>query len=388
MKRVYWRPKKISRTILAILTVISLAGLGLVENKKTVKKQPYFKQKIRASRLASRAMDQIKSARASIPIPPDQKALSIEMDTANTGLIGLDMSPVTSNTGHLPAKRTSINPNFAAVIVHLLKKAGVKEGDRVAVGFSGSFPAVNICTLSAIQTLKLRPTIVSSAAASQWGANVPNLLWIDMERLLFESNLFAHRSFAASRGGGKDRALGMTRAGRELLDETIARNELVPIKGKKTIEDAVDDRMTRYHEKLNDNEEYVAYINVGGGWASVGSWVGKKMFKPGLNMRPVANRVRYPSVMLAFSELGTPVINLSQIVSLAQKYGLPIEPEQKPRIGEGNIFYRESYNQWLAGGLLLLVLVLLFFFIRTDVGFRILQTSGTQKKDAQPEQMI
>ncbi len=128
-----------------------------------------------------------KRLRKNLPIDP-------ESDPAQTGLIGELLSPLTTNPGHLPAKQTSANPNFSAVIIHLLKRAGVKEGDKVAVGFSGSFPALNICVLAAIDTLKADPIVISSAGSSQWGANHPDFMWPDMEKLLHEKHVFPYRS--------------------------------------------------------------------------------------------------------------------------------------------------------------------------------------------------
>ena len=93
-------------------------------------------------------------------------------------MIGTLISPVTSNSGHLAAKQGSLNPNFAAVVVSWLRSAGVGEGDYVAVGVSGSFPGFNTVVYAALQALNAKPLVISSASSSQWGANVPELLWI------------------------------------------------------------------------------------------------------------------------------------------------------------------------------------------------------------------
>ena len=129
--------------------------------------------------------------------------------------------PVTSVLGHLSAKQTSTNPNFAAVLVEMLKEAGVQQGDVVAVGVSGSFPALNICTYAALESLGARPLVISSASASQWGANVPQLMWPDMEHLLLRQKrvdeegkelppVFSIKSIATSIGGNNDEGEGLT----------------------------------------------------------------------------------------------------------------------------------------------------------------------------------
>ena len=62
-------------------------------------------------------------------------------DSRHTGLIGPEWSEITTTLGDPEAKRTTINPNFAALIAHLLQEAGVKKGDTIAIGSSASFPA-------------------------------------------------------------------------------------------------------------------------------------------------------------------------------------------------------------------------------------------------------
>lgn len=115
------------------------------------------------------------------------------MDLTRTGVLGVAMSEVTSLAGDVTAKRTGINPNFAAVVVQMLHDAGAKKGDIIAVGVSGSFRGINACVYAAIETMQLEPIIIASGAASQWGANLPDLLWIDMERELADARLISHR---------------------------------------------------------------------------------------------------------------------------------------------------------------------------------------------------
>jgi len=116
---------------------------------------------------------------------------------------------------------------------------------------------------AAIEALGLRPVIISSAAASQWGANDPELLWIDMERILDDKEVFPHmRSVAASLGGPEDRALGMPEDGQRLLAEAVARNKLRLIQPK-TFTDAINQRMQIYKQAAGTSP-IKAYVNVGG----------------------------------------------------------------------------------------------------------------------------
>jgi poly-gamma-glutamate system protein len=345
-------------------------------------KQPVHREKIAASKLTQQAMETIKAER--LRLGPE---VDLEADPAQSGLIGLLMSPITSNSGHLPAKRTSINPNWGAVVVHLLKKANVDEGDTVAVGTSGSFPALNMATYSACTVLKLRCIVIGSVAASQWGANIPGLSWLDMERILNKKGVFNVRSAAASMGGIDDRGFGMSKQGRAMLLETIERNA-VPLIKPANYQESVLERMRVSREAAGDTP-YAAYVNVGGGAASVGTSVGKKLFRAGLNRAVPSGTSNIDSVMVRFVEDGVPVIHLIQADMLATRYGLPTQPPFIPPVGEGKIYVQEQYNPWLVIGVLVVLTGILYIFIRSDLGMRIMSTGkGAKDKVTHPEQMV
>ena len=303
-----------------------------------------------------------------------------------SGLIGELLTPVTTNPGHLPAKQTSVNPNFAGVMVHLLERAGVKEGDPVAVGLSGSFPAMNICVYCALQAIGARPVVISSVGASQWGANIPELMWPRMESVLKERRLIWNRSAAYSLGGINDRALGLSKAGKEVMRGVIA-DSGVRFLEVKDYADSVEQRMALYAE-IAEDAEYAAYVNVGGGTSSVGTRVGKKMFKPGLNRYAPSGVSEFDSVMGRFSHRGVPVIHITGIDNLAATYGLPLQPTAIPNAGEGSVFRRDVYQPWIA--LLSLGLVVLFSlaFIRLDWGQRILLSWRRAPSDGKPQRMV
>jgi len=382
MRRVYWRPPGVSRRAMILITALSVCVLLAVELLPVRRKQPWYDEKLQAAHLARHAMGVIKAEKARRGILP-----SPEADPHGTGMIGSALSPVTSNTGYLSAKRTSINPNFAAVLVHMLKQAGVKPGNLVAVGMSGSFPALNIATFAAIQTLDdLQPIIISSVSASQWGANDADFLWVDMERVLVDAKVFRFRSIAASRGGIDDRGFGMSPRGRELLDQAIERNQLRLIDPEE-LNEAVAERIDIFQEHAK-GRPIRAYINIGGGAASVGTHLGKKLFRPGLNRNPPRRRAPVDSVMIHFAELDVPVIHITRIAYLAERFGLAQEPEGVPRPGEGKVFMKAEYNRWLAGGGIALILAIMLAFIRLDVGMRILKSTRRPREHVQPEPMV
>ncbi len=378
MKKIYWRPSGLPLSAYLLIALISIGGFVSVERFQFVVLQPYYHEKLSAARLALTAMEVIKSERVKRGVEIDT-----EVDPTESGLIGSMVSPVTTEIGDLKAKQTSINPNFAAVMVSLLKKAKVKEGDPVAVSFTGSFPALDICACAAIQTLKLKPIIISTASASQWGANLPDFLWIDMERLLNENNIFSFRSAAASMGGRYDEARGMNKEGRQLLLKGIERNGLTLIEAD-TFHENVDSRMKIYFHSGSPK----AYINVGGSVVSTGRYSFRKTLKPGLIPSDTTPPGKADSVVKRFINEGIPVIHIDKVESLARNYGFALRPSKIPAVGEGKIYSRKEYNPWLTAAVLAAIFVTLYIFSRSDRGFRIMQAMSRTEDQSPPELMI
>jgi poly-gamma-glutamate system protein len=382
MKRSYFGPRGVSRAAMLLIAVIALGALIAVEKLKVMREQPWYAQKLAAARLASEAMGVIRSEKIARGIDLDR-----EGDPGRTGLIGHPVTPVTSNTGFLTAKRTSINPNFAAVMVEWLERAGVSRSDVVAVGVSGSFPALCTSTFAALQTLGVEPVVVASASASEWGANDPSFMWLDMEKALYDRKVFTFRSLAASRGAIDDYGFGMSQQGRDLIDQAIRRSG-VRFLDAHNLGEGIDLRMKLFEEQAH-GRPIKAYVNVGGGTASVGTHVGKKQFKSGLNLGPPARHGLLDSVMLRFANRGIPVIHLTGIEALAKRYGFPVDPQSMPAVGDGKIYARQEYNRWIAVVGLLLVLGAMLGFIRLDISGRLLPLASRRKDRAKtPEPMV
>ncbi len=372
MKGLYWRPTKVSAKLLVLVAALSVCGLAAVELCRSIDVQPHDQEKLAAARHASRCLPRIKEEKEK-----RDHRLRAEYDPAETGLIGLPLSEVTSLPGHLSAKQTSINPNFAALVVGMLKEIGVQEGDCVAVGCSGSFPAMNIAVYSAIETLRLRPLMICSTGASQYGANTPDLLWVNMERILYESRLISQRAIAASLGGCEDQAVGMSDHARQLFREAIDRNGLPRIDSS-NLTDSINQRMQRY-ELAARGDPIRAYINVGAGSASVGRAVGKRLYQPGLNIAVSQEALQIDSVMTRFAQRGIPVIHLVEITQLATAHGLPIAPTITPAAGMGSMFASVSYNRVLAALVLLGILAAIRMFVLTPSVARTLGWIGSRR---------
>jgi len=343
-----------SNAVLGVFAVAALLAFLAVENSKLDVKQKWYSEKLEAAERAKRAQQCIKEYRLGRGVFVD--AVN---DPNETALIGQDLTPITTDRGNIDAKLASTNPNFAAVVVELLKQAGVREKDHVAVAMTGSFPAINIAVLSAMETMRLIPIIITSVGASNWGANDPQFTWLDMEQLLQEKNIFHSRSVAASIGGGGDVGRGLSPEGRAMIIQAIKRNN-VDIIHLEHIEQSIDRRLKIY-EHRSKGRPIKAFINIGGGIASLGTVVNGEIIPSGLSQQlPVKN---YPvrGVIIEMARRGIPIIHLYNIRQMWTQYELPADPVPLPEPGSGGIFVRAKYNltiAWVAVAMLTAMILL------------------------------
>ena len=374
MQQLYWRPANASSGVHVLVAVIAVGALLSAERFQRTVVAHDFEEKLRAAKRMERGIDVLRTWRVRNDLAP----LDTELDPTGSGLIGPASSITTTNSGSLAAKRTTVNPNWAAVMVDLLHRAGVERGDLVAVGISGSFPALNLAALVAAEELGVETVTIASAGASSFGANIPGFGWLDMEHVLADAKIISSRSVAASLGGTRDRALGMDRAGRKLLRQTIEQYGIEFIDVKQEIA-SIEDRMRIYQERAG-GRRYAAYINAGGALVSIGPKSVKRLYEPGVNLRPHPRGLGVDSVMMRFLTQGTPVINLSKVVPLAEMFGLPVEPAKLPNAGEGPVFAKRSHERRLVGGLLAVLAASSFALLRLEVGARLFAASGGQNK--------
>ena len=268
----------------------------------------------------------------------------------------------------------------------MLKDADIKTGDSIAVGVSGSYPAINLAVYAACESLNLKPVVIASASSSEWGANNPDFLWLDMERVLADRGVFKTRAVAASMGGVEDVAKGLPDGSRTLLKRGITRNKVETFIEPKNYADSVRQRLEIYSTKAEGPIK--AYINVGGGAVSAGRSIQKETFKQGLNKSLPRGADANQSVMAAFSNQGLPVIHFLHLMKIADEYDLLRYPEQTPQPGEGGVFHRLSYNRWLASVLLGLVVAALYGFVRSPWGAQFLHNNKASKNSGGVEPMI
>jgi hypothetical protein len=129
---------------------------------------------------------------------------------------------------------------------------------------------------------------------------------------------------------------------------------------------------------------YSVYINAGGSLVSIGPKSVKRIYKPGLILKPHPRALQIDSVIMRFLSDGTPVINLSKVVPLAEQYGLPIEPSEMHPVGEGSVFEKREYSRTLLAGLLIFLLATLYGLLKLELGARIAELGGSRRRPVEP----
>lgn len=265
------------------------------------------------------------------------ETIDLVSDVNDTGLIGPEYSFITTTLGPLEAKRTSTNPNMAAMLVDMMTELGLQPGDTVAANFSGSFPALNIAAVCAMETMGLEPVLMSSFGASTHGANSPSLTYQDMEAYLYDQGLISTRSRYFSIGGNRDIGTEMDPGTRDAVTERLT--EL----GYELWydEDIVHNVRARYDYYCSQGD-IRCFINVGGNDVSFGDSSSMVHTDGGILTELAVNDHTVGLIQL-FLAGKVPVIHLLNVKQLAADYGLPIDPAPLPPVGDGGVYRDDRY---------------------------------------------
>ena len=370
------RPRMVnaSARLLILLAALSLLIFYLAESSRQKKQAPYYDLKIKAATLDQRCQDVIKREL-------DKKGIAIdfENDPNGSGLIGEQNTLITTDLGELRSKLIATNPNFAAVLVEMFKDAGIKRGDKIAVCVTGSLPGANLAMYAACEAMGVTPVVITSLGASTWGANHPEFTWLDMEKALYDEKLIKERSVAASLGGGTDNGRGLSLNGRKLLLEAIKRNDVELIytgnldnimKAGGSLKQNIDKRMEIFDRNAK-GQTYKAFVNIGGGLASLGSSQNGKLIPSGVNFNLSENNFLNKGVINLMADRKIPVVHILRLADIARQYGIPIEVTPAPILGEDSIFFRDQYS--IASTIIYTVILILIVvaFIRIDIKYYI-----------------
>ena len=350
-----WIESKLPIIYLFWALIILIIGLLLIEQTKSTVKTTYYDEQIKAAQLMKTSLEVIKEERLKRNIPVD-----VKLDTNQTGIIGGEYTRLTTTLGNLAAKRTSTNPAFAALLVKYLKETHLKKGDVIAIGSSGSFPALIVATLSAAKVLELNPLLIYSIGSSEYGANIPKFTFVQMLESLNKRNILPYKLLAISMGGYLDQAEGMFYPDSQETIRHIAQVSGVYFINTGNIGKNIQQRMQLY-KKNSQGKPIKVFINIGGATPNYGNTNASITYPNGL----VINGPKIPDhpergLIFEYQSLGIPIIHLLNIRDLATKNGLPIDPTPLPEIGEGGVYWQISYNKIIV--ILVIIIVFLYLF--------------------------
>ncbi len=361
-----YRPSLKSGRSLVSLFVLSVVLFYIAQSSYVHIKTDNYELKIAASQLMKNAMDSLKV---------ELKNRKIEIDPIDdplqSGLIGMRLSSITTDRGLLSEKQASVNPNLAAVFVEELTKLKLTSGDNVAVGITGSNPAVNLALYSAMQVMGLNPKIIVALSSASYGANREELTWLDMESILKDKGMFGFGASYASIGGREDLGVGMSDNGMNSLREAMNRNK-VPLLIGSTLAENVDIRMAAYEELLPSDQRYQVFVNVGSGLANVGSEPNANLIPEGVNRKLAERQYEKEGVMMKMAKKNVTVLHFRRVLRWAKNYDLPVVIDTMPEVGKGKVFSSLIHNQTiniLCLIVLLIAIVVVIIFDRHDRRF-------------------
>lgn len=321
------------RKRLALLAAAAWLALGiaLTVSNGTEKRADDYEVKLAAASLMQSWMDAVKEYKQEAGLEVTQD------DVHNTGLIGEPYTPITTTHGALEAKRTTANPDMAALMVQMLTEAGVRSGDTVGAGFSGSFPAMNLAVLAACQTMEVNCVYIASVGASTYGANQPEFTFPDMVYRLYQDGLLKTAPSLVTPGGVDDCGLDMEADLREEILSRIA-GYGAKVMREDDFEANIQARMAVYQQE----GPIQCFIGVGGNLTTTGTSgqsVGYGLIPAG-KIRAVDQN---SGLVQRYSSQGLPVLHLLNIKQLAADYGLAYDPEALLPFGESAVYYAISY---------------------------------------------
>ena len=300
--------------------------------------------------------------------PPDPdcvRAVSLYAETLKkTVIVGDEYTALTTTLGNYAVKKSSENPVAAALMVRLLKDAGISGNSVVAINASGSFPGFVLAALSACSALGLKPFVIASIGASSFGANIPGNTIADI--LLEDQVRSLGYSLLAFTPGGSADGGGELDPGELERISVMLEKQGIPFIRPLNLTDAIALR-----ESLFNGKGSSLLINIGGNHPSTGADVNLSL-SSGLLKPDTVRAYKGPGLIQDFLASGKPVIQVLNLRKLYAAYGLDFDQTGRLLAGEQKL-YRWKKIPVLAALLPVLALVVLlgiFAYAGIDKGRR------------------
>jgi len=338
-----FRPQIQKTRVLFLIAIFNLFLVYISANSKEYIPKAGLEQKLKATKIMKNSLELLSSISKNI----------VSGDIYKSGVVGVDSSAITTifDSEDKKMKNSKVactHPNFAALVVEMFQEAQLKKDDKIAISMTGSLPGANIAVLSACKSMELNPIIISSVGSSAWGANEEEFSWLDMEENLYNNKIIDVKSIAASIGGENDLGDNLSDRGIEAIENIIASKSIEFINNKNLME-SVNRKIQIY--KDNNTSNYKAFINIGGGSASLGYGLGKDDIKVGVIYPIEKKQIDYDgfenSMAKYFLDNDVTFVNIKSINLLAKSVGL-YPPDKSIAVNEGPLFYLETEFNLLA----------------------------------------
>lgn len=316
---------------------VSLLGVALTLLTQTRTRLPYADTQLAAAQ-------RMAQAEAVLLDYVNEHGIAIEKDDLNhTGLIGPEWTELTSSLGLLEAKRTALQPDFAALMVKYYKQAGLKPGDTIVCGMSGSFPGLCIAAVAAANEMGVNIRVIASYGSSMYGATRLELSIVDILTIVREAGVIDFKLLAASPGNDYDQGVSILFPGSREMIFSMAEEDGVLMIDEPDIPSSIRRRLALY------GEDFDCFVNVGGNSANMGTSPYTLTFPNGL----VTDPPRIPQnedrgLTFEFAARNVPVVHLLNVRGLAEENGLPFDPVPLTQPGETDVYYTTRQSPWYA----------------------------------------
>ena len=284
-----------------------------------------------------------------------ENGIEIEEDDLNqTGLIGPEWAELTTSLGMIEAKRTALQPDFAALMVKYYHEAGLKSGDTICCGMSGSFPGLCLAVVAAANQMDIHIRIIASYGSSMYGATRLELPIVRILQIAKEAGIIDYDLLAVSPGGDYDQGHSILFPdSRKRIFELAEEDKLLMI-DESCIPDSVQRRLQLFGTEID------CFVNVGGASANVGTSPYTLTFPNGL----VTDPPRIPQntdrgLVFEYAARNIPVIYLLNVRGLAEENGIPFDPVPLTNPGDTDIYNDIKQSPWYCIAALIISTILM-----------------------------
>ena len=327
--------RKLIYTALLLLFTAAAALVIYISGNRV--RLPYADEMEEASRLHIKVVQAVKEERLSrgYPLVPE--------DTLEIGLLGEEVTDITTSLGNLEAKRTSQLPDMAALAVRLLHEAGVKKGDRVGACFSASFPGADLAVLCAADVMGIDLICSATVGASNYGANLPGYVFPEMVRTAVSAGLLSTMPQMVSLGGDHDEGRNMIGYLLEETEEIDAMKKRLAEEGFKLL--SFDSYEADIAYRLEQMGDISAFINVGGNILGIGDGEAVLSFGQGL-LEPSHPPINAKSGLIEYClNRDIPTVHILNLKQLCAETGVPFDPIRIPEIGSSEVYFSHRYSK-------------------------------------------